>query len=125
MSSMKNEKNFSLKFLFIVVQDKLMVKIFLANYDEIPENSIKRIDFEGRPAIIIKYKGRIFAYIDVCTHLGGPLYLDNDVLRCEWHDSTFDIITGKAKSGPAPSDSKLIRLPITIEDGKIYYVYEE
>lgn len=102
-----------------------MVKIFLANLNEISEPGQKKVDFGGRPVVIIRYKGKVIAYLDICTHLGGPMNLEDDYLRCEWHDSKFDPLSGRAKTGPASPNYPLIRLPIKIENGKIYYVYGE
>jgi nitrite reductase/ring-hydroxylating ferredoxin subunit len=65
----------------------------------------------------------IYAYIDVCTHVGGSLYMKNNNLICEWHSSIFEPTTGKATRGPAPVGSELVPLSIEARDGKIYYVY--
>jgi nitrite reductase/ring-hydroxylating ferredoxin subunit/uncharacterized membrane protein len=39
-----------------------------------------------------------------CSHRGGPLVdgdLDADCLRCPWHGSEFDVVTGQVRRGPA------------------------
>ena len=40
-------------------------------------------------------------------------------------DACFDARTGHATAAPARPDSRLIRLPIRIEDGQVTYVYGE
>lgn len=99
------------------------MEIPLANENEVLEGQTKEIDFAGRPAILFKLKGKVYAYINCCTHVGGPMKLKGDILDCQWHDSHFDVETGQALREPAPLDSKLISLPIKIKDGKVFYVY--
>ena len=96
---------------------------FLVDDNDVKEGDTKEVDFLGRPAIIVRHNGKIHAYINCCTHLGGPMKLKKGYLDCTWHDSHFDVETGKSLKEPAPLDSKLIKLPIKIKDGKIYYVY--
>lgn len=83
------------------------------------------LDFFGRPAIAFKRDGKVKVYLNVCTHLGGPLTLDGDTLTCQWHGACFKTATGAASCGPAPEGSNLIRLPFRIEDGVVFYVYGE
>jgi nitrite reductase/ring-hydroxylating ferredoxin subunit/uncharacterized membrane protein len=45
-----------------------------------------------------------FALADRCSHRGGPLSegeLDGDCVRCPWHGSQFDLVTGVPTKGPA------------------------
>lgn len=101
------------------------MKVFLAQDSDVREGEAREVEFFGRPVIITKHDGRIKVYANVCTHLGGPLSLDGDVLRCAWHGACFEARTGKAVTGPAPLDSRLMRLPFRLEEGKIFYVYDE
>ena len=104
-----------------------MAEVFLADYNDVKEGETKEVDFEGRPAILFRLNGEIHAYINCCTHLGGPMKLkvkpNTAYLDCTWHDSHFDAITGHALREPAPLNSKLIKLPLKIKDGKVFYVY--
>ena len=104
-----------------------MSETFLINESDIKEAESKEIDFFGRPAILFKLDGEIHAYINCCTHVGGPMKLkvkpDTAYLDCTWHDSHFDAKTGQCLREPAPMDSKLIRLPIQVKEGKVFYVY--
>ena len=99
------------------------MEMLLANESDVVEGQQKDIDFAGRPVILVRKNGKVHAYINVCTHLGGPCKLQGDVLHCEWHGSDFEIETGKALNPPAPKDSKLVKLPIVIKEGKIFYKY--
>ena len=104
-----------------------MGETFLANENEIKEGEFKEVDFLGRPVIVFRLEGEFHAYINCCTHLGGPMKLkvkpDTAYLDCTWHDSHFDAKTGETTRGPAPLDSKLIKLPIKVKEGKVFYVY--
>ena len=49
------------------------MEAFLANDGDIKEGESKEVDFAGRPAILFRLEGEINAYINCCTHLGGPM----------------------------------------------------
>lgn len=97
----------------------------LAKVEELSEEKVTRIDFFGRPVILYRNGDRIFVAVDVCTHLGGPLELEDGTLVCQWHGSSFARDSGKALKPPAPRDSHLIRLPTRVRDGIVYYVTRE
>jgi nitrite reductase/ring-hydroxylating ferredoxin subunit len=104
---------------------RCIVKVFLADDSDVREGDAREVEFFGRSAIVTRQGGRVKVYANVCTHMGGPLSLDGEVLRCAWHGACFEPGTGKAIGGPAPPDSRLMRLPFRIEDGGIFYVYGE
>jgi nitrite reductase/ring-hydroxylating ferredoxin subunit len=94
---------------------------------QVEEGRAAEVDFFGRPVLVLRTEGRVRAYVNVCTHLGGPLGLveDGSHFECQWHQACFAAATGKAVKGPARLDSRLIRLPTNIEDGQVTYVYGE
>jgi nitrite reductase/ring-hydroxylating ferredoxin subunit len=94
----------------------------LAKMDDVTAEKLTKVDFFGRPAFVYKEGEKVIAGIDVCTHLGGPLELQNGQLQCQWHGACFARDTGKATALPAPPQSKLIRLPTRVRDGGVYYV---
>ena len=101
------------------------MKVKLADQTRIQEGALTEVDFFGRPAVLFQQDGRVTGYLNVCMHLGGPLELDGETLRCQWHGACFAARTGKATCGPARLDTRLIRLPIKVEDGEVFYVYGE
>ena len=101
------------------------MKVQLADEAQIAEGTLTEVDFFGRPAILLKLEGRLTAYLNVCTHPSGPLALEGDALRCQWHGACFAAWTGKRLAAPAPPDTCLIRLPIKVEEGRVFYVYGE
>lgn len=92
---------------------------------DIPETGTVSADLLGREVLITMLNGKPRAFINVCMHHGGPLVLDGDRFTCEWHGSQFDPRTGKALSGPARLDSRLIMVPTHVEDGTLAYVYDD
>ncbi len=97
----------------------------LAKTDDVNDDRVTRVDFFGRPAIVYREGEKFVAAVDVCTHLGGPLELNGGQVVCQWHGACFARDTGKPVSGPAPPQSRLIRLPTRVKDGGVYYVVGE
>jgi nitrite reductase/ring-hydroxylating ferredoxin subunit len=95
----------------------------IASESDVKEGKLHKFSWEGRPILMFRHDGNIYAYIDVCTHVGGSLDLKNNQLICEWHSSIFDPTTGKYVRGVAPTGSELIPLSIESRNGKILYVY--
>jgi len=97
----------------------------LAKTDDVNADRVMRVDFFGRPAIVYREGDKFVAAIDVCTHLGGPLELNGGQVKCQWHGACFARDSGKQLAGPAPPQSRLIRLPTRVRDGALYYVTGE
>jgi len=98
---------------------------------EINEGDTVDFDYQGQPAILVKFKGQIYAYTNVCTHEGGPSVLEEAPgitapgekrLHCQWHDSTFKPETGERIDGPAPEGSSLPKINIKVEGDTIYAI---
>jgi nitrite reductase/ring-hydroxylating ferredoxin subunit/uncharacterized membrane protein len=71
---------------------------------DFPENTIRRVDVEGMPALVVRLDGRLRAIGAVCSHAGGPLDegdLSGSVITCPLHGARFDLCSGRALSGPA------------------------
>jgi len=97
-----------------------MEKQLIARVDDVPDGSAKDFTYQGQPGILVHYDGEFYAFVNVCTHEGGLCILTGDVLTCTLHSSTFDPKTGHALSEPAPLESSLKKIPITIEDDQIF-----
>jgi apoptosis-inducing factor 3 len=101
------------------------MKVKLADAADVQPAQLTEVDFLGRPAILFREQDRARGYLNVCAHLGGPLALEGERLRCQWHGACFAAATGKAECGPAQPGTRLIRLPVKEEGGAVYYVYGE
>jgi nitrite reductase/ring-hydroxylating ferredoxin subunit len=89
----------------------------------VKEGQLYTIMWNERPILLFRRNGKIYAYLNACQHVGGPLMLKGDRIVCQWHGSTYEPFTGKKIGGPAPEGYELIPFPIVVKDGKIYYVY--
>jgi nitrite reductase/ring-hydroxylating ferredoxin subunit/uncharacterized membrane protein len=71
---------------------------------ELTEGRPKRAQLAGRNIVLAKQNGRIFALLESCSHLGGPLAegaLEGAAIRCPWHGSLFSLEDGSVLEGPA------------------------
>jgi len=65
---------------------------------------MKEVQIDGEDVCIANVDGKYYAIGNVCTHEGGPLadgVLEGYEVECPWHQSKFDVRTGKVTSPPA------------------------
>jgi nitrite reductase/ring-hydroxylating ferredoxin subunit len=75
--------------------------------------------FEEKPIAIFNIGGAYYAIDSTCTHMGGPLCqgtLSEDIIRCPWHGSKFDVKSGKVVGGPAGEPVKQYKVLVDGED---------
>lgn len=76
----------------------------VAKLEEIASGGIKGVKANGREIVLCNCAdGGIYAVSRTCTHVGGPLdegTLEGYILTCPWHNSQFDVRTGKLLAGP-------------------------
>jgi 3-phenylpropionate/trans-cinnamate dioxygenase ferredoxin component len=93
----------------------------VAQADELDEGELMAVEVDGEPVCLAKVEGRVYAFTDDCTHIGGPLNegeLDGEVLTCPWHGAQFNITTGKVLRGPARQD--IATYPVKVEDNAVF-----
>lgn len=76
---------------------------------------------QGKPVILVRHGGELFAIGAVCTHYSGPLaegLLVGDTVRCPWHHACFSLRTGEALRAPALNPISCWR--IEQRDGKAF-----
>ncbi len=70
----------------------------VAQKSEIPEDTGKLVEVDGKEIGLFKVKGKVYALYNACIHVGGPL-ADGGVhgksVMCPWHGWEFDLATGK------------------------------
>ena len=79
-----------------------------------------RVEIDGQVMAIAKIDNQFYAFQEFCTHRFGPLSegaFDGFNVQCPWHNSCFDVRTGKVTNGPAKVDLKTFR--IEMRDGKV------
>ena len=80
-----------------------------------------RVDINGVVVAIARVDQALYAFQEFCTHRFGPLS-EGEVRGCEvvcpWHNSRFDVRTGKVIKGPAKVDLRIFR--VETREGKIW-----
>lgn len=103
-------------------------KLPVARLNEIPLGRTKAFRFGLAQGIAYNDGGTIKAFINKCTHMGGPVELTHaqgkPVLRCRWHEAEFDPSSGEALSGQAPSGTMLTPIPLTLEGDQLFATLE-
>ena len=84
----------------------------LINLDEIPDGDsaavIAKIDGVKTSLIVVRQGQQVFAYKNICPHIGAPLdfepgrflNLEKDLIQCSLHGALFTIDSGNCVKGP-------------------------
>ena len=109
------------------IRKKHPVFIYACDEDELPFQGVRqyyiryplRIRTVSRKIFIVKKGKDLFSLSPVCTHLGCLVTWQRPSERfvCPCHGGQYDT-TGKVVAGPPPAP--LNRLPLKIEDGKVF-----
>lgn len=76
---------------------------------------------------VVRQGGEVFAYQNVCVHVGHPLnwspdrFLSKDktLIVCSSHGATYDIASGKCIGGPGTGRS-LQRVDVVVREGMVF-----
>lgn len=102
-------------------------KILVARVGEIEVGRTKSFRFGPHAAIVYNDGGVLKAYMNRCTHMGGPVELQQKggapVLRCRWHEAEFSPCTGEAIEGEAPEGTRLAPIVLTQEEDAFYCTF--
>jgi uncharacterized membrane protein/nitrite reductase/ring-hydroxylating ferredoxin subunit len=95
---------------------------FVAVADEgrLGDGETLRVQVDRTVMAVVKLEGKTYAFQEFCTHRFGPLSEGNfhgHEVQCPWHQSCFDIRTGKVTQGPAKVDLNVYESKV--EGGKI------
>jgi nitrite reductase/ring-hydroxylating ferredoxin subunit len=101
-------------------------KLPVAKVGEIPSGRTKAFRFGHANGIAFNDDGTVKAYVNGCTHMGGPVDLvaGKGVLRCRWHAAEFNPRTGDAIEGEAPKGTRLKPIELVVEGDQIFGVLE-
>jgi len=71
---------------------------------DLAEGEFMGASLDGRPILLAKVQGEIFALSNKCPHRGFPLHhngkLDGYTITCSYHSGQFDIRTGACVKHP-------------------------
>ena len=93
----------------------------VAKKSEIPADTGKLVQAEGKDIALFKIGDKVCAIYSVCPHQGGPLDeggVDGKTVTCPWHGWQFDVTTGLCEFNDA------IKQPVfkVKEEGEDVYV---
>jgi nitrite reductase/ring-hydroxylating ferredoxin subunit len=77
-----------------------MAEYLLGNIDDFPEGKGRAFQAGTRTVAVFRARGKIYAIANRCTHKGaslcdGELAEDDTVVRCPWHNWSFDLASGR------------------------------
>jgi len=84
---------------------------------------------ERAPAFVVRYGGRVHAYLNRCAHLAMELdwregqffdFAGRDLI-CSTHGALYAAASGRCLGGPC-AGRPLVRLQVEERDGRIYYL---
>ncbi len=84
------------------------------------EGEMVAVEHEGSVVAVAMLEGTLHAFDDTCPHAGCSLVegeLDGHIVVCPCHMATFDVTTGEAVDGPAPSGVAI--WSVTVADGAL------
>ncbi|MGD9535497.1 MAG: Rieske 2Fe-2S domain-containing protein [Candidatus Nitrosocosmicus sp.] len=93
--------------------------IRVADIKDIQPSQMKEVQVEGESVCIANVGGKYYAIGNICTHEGGPLAdgtLHGYEVECPWHNSKFDVRTGKVTSPPADKPEPIYEVKIEGND---------
>ena len=96
-----------------------LVKV--ANKADIPANSIKAVEVNGKKIAICQAGDSFYAVADSCSHSKVALHggqITDDEIECPKHGARFDLKTGKAMCPPAVQP--ISTYPLEIRDDEIW-----
>jgi nitrite reductase/ring-hydroxylating ferredoxin subunit len=100
-------------------------KLPVCKVGEIAEGSAKSFRFGIQNGIAYNDHGTLKAYVNFCTHAGGPLALISPTrFRCRWHEAEFDPATGERLCGQAPEGTRLKSIELLIEGEQVLAILE-
>ncbi len=73
-------------------------QVFIGNTSDFPLGQAKGASANAVSVLVVHLKNGYCAIANKCPHLGLPLAggkLAGNVISCPWHNSTFDVCTGR------------------------------
>lgn len=94
--------------------------IKIAETKDLSPGTAKVVQAEGRNIALFNVAGVFHAIDNTCSHEGGSLgegELAGEVVSCPWHNTEFNVTTGKAL-GPL-TDEDVRRFPVRVQGNDV------
>jgi len=94
--------------------------VSVPNAEHLRNGETLRVEIERQAMTIARIDNQLYGFQEFCTHRFGPLSegsFHGFNVQCPWHNSCFDVRTGKVTNGPAKVDLKIFK--IETRDGKV------
>ena len=95
--------------------------IKIAETKDVSPGTAKVVQVEERSVALFNVAGTFHAIDNTCSHEGGPLgegELAGEVVTCPWHNTEFNVTTGKAL-GPL-TDEDVQRFPVKVQGNDVF-----
>jgi len=71
--------------------------------DNLAEGKLHAAEVSGVEIVLLKRGNQVYALVDACSHMGGPLHegtVEGECVTCPWHGSKFSMVDGRVIDGP-------------------------
>ncbi len=103
-------------------------KLPVARVGEVTAGRTKSFSFGHLQGIAYHDGTALKAYVNKCTHMGGPVELKTikgvPTFRCRWHEADFNPATGEAIQGQAPMGTMLTPIKLVVEGEQVFAMLE-
>jgi nitrite reductase/ring-hydroxylating ferredoxin subunit len=85
-----------------------------------PEDKVRRFFRGGKEIAVVQHAGRLHAFSNRCTHEDFQLhfgYVEDGCIHCPIHYGVFDLLTGRALSGPV---TDLATYEVRVQGDEVY-----
>jgi nitrite reductase/ring-hydroxylating ferredoxin subunit len=98
-----------------------MARIRIATLTDLSEETMTKVEVEGKMIVIGLVNGEPFAMEGRCSHMGQDLSKgskEGPVVRCKMHGAEFDLRTGEVLRNMQAK--KLKTYPVTVEGEEVF-----
>jgi len=87
--------------------------VSVPNAEHLRNGETLRVEIDRQAMTIARIDNQLYGFQEFCTHRFGPLSegsFHGFNVQCPWHNSCFDVRTGKVTNGPAKVDLKIFKI---------------
>jgi nitrite reductase/ring-hydroxylating ferredoxin subunit len=98
-----------------------MARFKIATLSDLSEETLTKVEVEGKSIVIGLTDGKPFAMEGRCSHMGADLSKgkkEGNMVRCKMHGAEFDIRTGDVVRNAQAK--KLQTYPLTLEGEEVF-----